>query len=590
MLRILSKKPAHGAGHVITKALVCVLALTLLLAPVTPWCSTSVAADASGVNAVGTVTGVFDKSVLYTIKNGYGSGYVLGYPGLGNGGDIHYIGVTNSVTHVEYAAFMAYNGIGSFAGESGLGCEGYVVSDGHNENEFLDMKKAYQYIEANYGKLMDNRALTQAVTWVLQGYIDINSAAFDAIEDWKLDKAAVKDVMANYQDLSSRHSSDVVEVLFMVCEKHHEYSQCRPLFVPIYEAKATITCTKELAGDDSAPTKGFTFNAVQVAEFGSEIFAGPLNSSVSGFSKGSFAIDISGLRGGTYYFMISEAPNDDSTDTAWDYSTEKFWVKITIGALTDSGAGQISCPPGQDDIIFTNTYTDPNLCTVIFKPGNHGTFEEVSYRVAFDENTPGAPDTPGEEGWVFKGWSPELLDKATGDMTYVAQWEEIPYVPPVDDTTSEPPQSPEQSPDPSPEPEPEQSPELPSPPPDSDELPEQTVAEPPISTPDVYVPGGSDPFVPPAPSERGNELVEQVDDDGNIYYMEFGDDGTPLGEWHYDTELSEWLFEEYAPPLSNMPDTGISSPAGLLLAALLLSLAGVYVMTVLFKRTRVIHG
>jgi hypothetical protein len=33
-------------------------------------------------------------------------------------------------------------------------------------------------------------------------------------------------------------------------------------------------------------------------------------------------------------------------------------------------------------------------------------------------------------------------------------------------------------------------------------------------------------------------------------------DGTTPGEWRWDGELQEWVFEEYPPPIINLPQTG----------------------------------
>ena len=55
----------------------------------------------------------------------------------------------------------------------------------------------------------------------------------------------------------------------------------------------------------------------------------------------------------------------------------------------------------------------------------------------------------------------------------------------------------------------------------------------------------------PPTTPEGNSL--ELTDEGN--YIEIGADGTPLGEWHWDEEIEEWVFEEYPPPLAALPDT-----------------------------------
>jgi hypothetical protein len=55
---------------------------------------------------------------------------------------------------------------------------------------------------------------------------------------------------------------------------------------------------------------------------------------------------------------------------------------------------------------------------------------------------------------------------------------------------------------------------------------------------------------PPVPNIPGDKVVPS--DDG---YIEFDEDGTPKGEWHWDDNTGEWIYDEY-PPLGEMPRTG----------------------------------
>jgi hypothetical protein len=77
--------------------------------------------------------------------------------------------------------------------------------------------------------------------------------------------------------------------------------------------------------------------------------------------------------------------------------------------------------------------------------------------------------------------------------------------------------------------------------------------------------GGKDPSVPPRPASPGDSVVPSEDAD-NVY-IEIGEDGTPLGEWHYDEDLGEWIFDEYPPlallnALGKLPQTGSILPDG----------------------------
>ncbi|MCL1976751.1 MAG: prealbumin-like fold domain-containing protein [Candidatus Bathyarchaeota archaeon] len=192
----------------------------------------------------------FDKDALYTIVNGYndrkvGPG-ILGYPGLNNAGDLFYIGITNALPDSdkfgqEYASFCAHAGSKNFAGDNGLGCAGYMVEDsslstaffqieGHDINAFLS---ALNYIEDYYGPLNDTRVVTQTVIWALLGAVDINDAAWNGVNLNVEDKAAVEDVLGNYENYKG--NGKIVDLVYMVCEKHvAEFEYCQPQLVPIY--------------------------------------------------------------------------------------------------------------------------------------------------------------------------------------------------------------------------------------------------------------------------------------------------------------------------------------------------------------------
>jgi hypothetical protein len=76
--------------------------------------------------------------------------------------------------------------------------------------------------------------------------------------------------------------------------------------------------------------------------------------------------------------------------------------------------------------------------------------------------------------------------------------------------------------------------------------------------------GGTDPSVPPVPTGAGNALapVAGTGTSGAAAYVEIGEDGTPLGEWHYDDGQNAWIFDAYS-PLGALPQTGaLSAPGG----------------------------
>jgi len=92
--------------------------------------------------------------------------------------------------------------------------------------------------------------------------------------------------------------------------------------------------------------------------------------------------------------------------------------------------------------------------------------------------------------------------------------------------------------------------------------------------PDPTTPGGTDQGAPPVPNNPVYRLVPQLNDDDEVFFIEFDDLDVPLGEWHWgDGDM--WLFDEY-PPLSGMPATGIPN-----IAAYLVSLAVVFAISLL---------
>ena len=71
--------------------------------------------------------------------------------------------------------------------------------------------------------------------------------------------------------------------------------------------------------------------------------------------------------------------------------------------------------------------------------------------------------------------------------------------------------------------------------------------------PDPNTPGGTDPGAPPVPTVPGNSLMPVIGEDGEVYFIEFDENGVPLGEWHWDDDC--WIFDDFI-PLGDMPATG----------------------------------
>lgn len=137
---------------------------------------------------------------------------------------------------------------------------------------------------------------------------------------------------------------------------------------------------------------------------------------------------------------------------------------------------------------------------------------------------------------------------------------EPPAGPPPDDTTT-PPKDPDPPPPP---PSPQPPPPPPDPDPDPDPDPIDTDPGDKIPPREPHIPGGNDRYVPPKPTIQGRTVTES--DDG--IFVEFDEDtGVPLGEWRWDDDGMEWIYDEY-PPLSELPQTGAANMASLYLTVL----------------------
>ncbi len=61
--------------------------------------------------------------------------------------------------------------------------------------------------------------------------------------------------------------------------------------------------------------------------------------------------------------------------------------------------------------------------TVVYEPGDYGTFAKTTDSgLSYDDLTPSAPAVTGQDGFTFIGWSPDLANTVTGDVTYTALW------------------------------------------------------------------------------------------------------------------------------------------------------------------------
>lgn len=125
-----------------------------------------------------------------------------------------------------------------------------------------------------------------------------------------------------------------------------------------------------------------------------------------------------------------------SEENNWTYTFKNLPVKDSGGEFTYTVREQ-SVPGYQPTIetsdtgyTITNTYTV--RYTVTYTDGVEGeeVFPDQKYSdLTYGSETPAFEGTPTRPGYEFTGWSPEVADTVTGDVTYVAQWKRVSYPP-----------------------------------------------------------------------------------------------------------------------------------------------------------------
>ncbi|MEI3347240.1 MAG: VCBS domain-containing protein [Dysosmobacter sp.] len=120
---------------------------------------------------------------------------------------------------------------------------------------------------------------------------------------------------------------------------------------------------------------------------------------------------------GTYTYVLDNTKEAVRELNAGDTLTETFTFSYT-DKDGDKATGSVTITIyGVDDY------------TVIYAPGDHGTWDAENYttpRLFKGDPTPAAPDADAanmhEPGYTFAGWNPTRTDTVTGNVTYTAQW------------------------------------------------------------------------------------------------------------------------------------------------------------------------
>ena len=81
---------------------------------------------------------------------------------------------------------------------------------------------------------------------------------------------------------------------------------------------------------------------------------------------------------------------------------------------------------GKNNMVYLK-YVEPTYVYVTYEDGlNNTVFAKEEYKVVAGSATPAFTGSTERAGYKFVGWQPALAEKATEDVTYVAQWELLP--------------------------------------------------------------------------------------------------------------------------------------------------------------------
>ncbi|MDR3311503.1 MAG: hypothetical protein LBS90_09240 [Oscillospiraceae bacterium] len=245
-------------------------------------------------------------------------------------------------------------------------------------------------------------------------------------------------------------------------------------------------------------------------------------------------------------------------------------VTVTVNGgtpYTSSGASGISVK--KSDAIVVNNSTGQDVIFTLIDKQHYLVADSIEGTLLSNGNSSEQRLLIGHADFVTLQSEIRLFGALTFTNSYTA-----PYVPtPTPSDTPEPTESPDVTPsEPPAEPSPSPS-SSPSPSPSGE--PSPSPSEEPTPPGVIIVPGYPD--VPPPPAVPGDTLVPG--DDGS--WIEIGEDGDPLGEWHYYEDDEVWVFEPHT-PLTPPPTGDIAQLAPLILLPLS---AAVVALAVKKKRT-----
>lgn len=185
-----------------------------------------------------------------------------------------------------------------------------------------------------------------------------------------------------------------------------DYTNVPPNFEMTYsytnlETNQNVTGTVQLTEQDDGNLKG-TISVPYYKNLDTGTYKLSLtetNADVDGYD-----LSISGGNGGTV--------NGNTITYAISATTESTLHRTITNTYTKN-----TTPDPDPETKYTVTYTDGVEGETIFT--------DKTFKVTAGGDTPAFEGTPEREGYVFDGWSPEVSDTVTADVTYTAQWTKV---------------------------------------------------------------------------------------------------------------------------------------------------------------------
>lgn len=179
---------------------------------------------------------------------------------------------------------------------------------------------------------------------------------------------------------------------------------------------------------------GYTFNPTASGALSGTFGAGDVTVTLHYTANGSVSAVVHFYEEGKTTDLRETMIGSGLVEQNYDLSAAQNVTEINVDGkwydyVDDNKAAYTGTLP-ENGVVIERYYTARPTYTVTYAPGAHGTFEEQSYSGLYATPAAKTPAFAGEKtcenGWVFKDWSPAVSENVTGDVTYTAQWKELP--------------------------------------------------------------------------------------------------------------------------------------------------------------------